>query len=128
MRAIPISVLQELRLIGPPRPLQTARECLEMIGFDNRLLRSLHRIKFDSSEMFQQVTEDGSLTDYDAFLITMNDGFRLFFICKRDTAYLPALFIDGDQVQETKLFRHTQFVKQPNRENLIRLLKKITTH
>ena len=60
MQAIPLTLTTEIKLAGPVGQVRIARECLEYIGLDGKMLQSLHKIVFEHSQEFQIDSGNGT--------------------------------------------------------------------
>ena len=121
MKATLLTATEEIRLAGASHYVTLARECLEYLGLNGKLMQSLHKISFDRPQTLQ--INDGKQCV--SFVATSHEGLKLFFIVVNNRFYLPGILVDGSEVIETSLFQKTEFVAKPDTSLLINLIKKI---
>lgn len=124
MQAIPLTVPTEIKLAGPTGQVKIARECLEYIGLDGKMLQSLHKIVFEHPQVFQIDSGNGT-TEKCVFYVAATGDIKLFFIVVHDEYFLPGLLIDGSEIIRTPRFQRTTFSKQPNMDRLVKLIREI---
>ena len=124
MQAIPLTIPTEIKLAGPAVQVKIAREYLEYISLDGKMLQSLHKIVFESPQIFQIDSGNGT-TEKSVSYVAAIGGLKLFFIVVRGEYFLPGLLIDGSEIIRTPLFQRTAFSKQPDMNRLVKLIREI---